>query len=113
MKIVSACFAGLHCRYDQGHNALEEICRLVREGKAVPVCPEQAGGLPTPRNPAEIVGGDGNDIRWIPKRKENQRASFYLPRLRMNYLAMAAIPLRIRASQILCILVALLRSMKM
>lgn len=63
MKIVSACFAGIHCRYDQRHNALAEIRRLVREGKAIPVCPEQAGGLPTPRNPAEIVGGgDGEDV---------------------------------------------------
>lgn len=62
MKIVSACFVGIHCRYDQRHNALEEIRRLVREGKAIPVCPEQEGGLPTPRNPAEIVGGDGEDV---------------------------------------------------
>lgn len=62
MKIVSACFTGIHCRYDQQHNALAEIRRLVREGKAIPVCPEQAGGLPTPRNPAEIVGGDGEDV---------------------------------------------------
>ena len=43
MKIVSACFVGIHCRYDQRHNALEEIRRLVREGKAIPVCPEQEG----------------------------------------------------------------------
>jgi len=28
----------------------------------IPVCPEEAGGLPTPRPPAEIVGGDGEDV---------------------------------------------------
>lgn len=62
MKIVSGCFAGIACRYDQKHNRVNEIQKLVREGKAVPVCPEQMGGLPTPRNPAEIVGGDGYDV---------------------------------------------------
>ncbi len=35
---------------------------MLKEGKAIPVCPEQLGGLPTPRNPAEIVGGDGDDV---------------------------------------------------
>jgi uncharacterized protein YbbK (DUF523 family) len=41
---------------------VEEIQKLIREGKAIPVCPEQLGGLSTPRNPAEIVGGDGEDV---------------------------------------------------
>ena len=35
---------------------------LVAEGKAVPVCPECMGGLPTPRIPAEIAGGSGEDV---------------------------------------------------
>lgn len=62
MMIVSACFAGVCCRYDQKHNRIAAIQKLIREGKAVPVCPEQMGGLPTPRNPAEIVGGNGEDV---------------------------------------------------
>src|SRR5690554_5343526 len=62
VKIVSACFAGVNCRYDKKHNKIDKIRKLVREGKAIPVCPEQMGGLPTPRNPAEIVGGDGDDV---------------------------------------------------
>ncbi|SMO50759.1 DUF523 domain-containing protein [Melghirimyces algeriensis] len=62
MKIVSACLFGVKCRYDQKHNRIESIQQLVGEGKAVPVCPEQMGGLSTPRNPAEIVGGDGDDV---------------------------------------------------
>ncbi|MBA4542661.1 DUF523 domain-containing protein [Thermoactinomyces sp. CICC 10521] len=61
-KVVSACFAGIHCRYDGRHNAVEAIQKLIREGEAIPVCPEQLGGLSTPRNPAEIVGGDGDDV---------------------------------------------------
>ncbi|MFC4076767.1 DUF523 domain-containing protein [Salinithrix halophila] len=62
MKIVSGCFAGIHCTYKKGHNRVGEIQRLVKEGRALPVCPEQLGGLPTPRPPAEIIGGDGEDV---------------------------------------------------
>ena len=39
-----------------------EVEDLVQSGQAVPVCPEQLGGLSTPRYPAEIVGGDGFDV---------------------------------------------------
>jgi uncharacterized protein YbbK (DUF523 family) len=67
MIIVSACLAGLHCRYDGGEKSNEEVMRLVAEGKAIPVCPEQLGGLTTPRLPCEIVNGrvmrkDGIDV---------------------------------------------------
>jgi uncharacterized protein YbbK (DUF523 family) len=67
MIIVSACLAGLHCRYDGGEKSNEEVMRLVAEGKAIPVCPEQLGGLTTPRLPCEIVNGrvmrkDGVDV---------------------------------------------------
>ena len=61
--IVSACLAGIGCRYDGGHRASSEIQRLVSEGRALPVCPEQLGGLSTPRIPAEIVG-DGGEAVW-------------------------------------------------
>jgi uncharacterized protein YbbK (DUF523 family) len=67
MIIVSACLAGLHCRYDGEEKSNEEVMRLVAEGKAIPVCPEQLGGLTTPRLPCEIVNGrvmrkDGVDV---------------------------------------------------
>ncbi len=62
MILVSACLVGCRCRYDQGAKPHDPVIVLVREGKAVPVCPEQMGGLPTPRLPAEIIGGDGDDV---------------------------------------------------
>jgi len=40
----------------------DEIRKLVAEGKAIPVCPEELGGLPTPRPPSEIIGGSGQDV---------------------------------------------------
>jgi uncharacterized protein YbbK (DUF523 family) len=62
MIVISACLAGLATTYDGRDNYREGIARLLREGKAVLVCPEQLGGLPTPRPPAEIVGGNGADV---------------------------------------------------
>ncbi|HYO61949.1 MAG TPA: DUF523 domain-containing protein [Actinomycetota bacterium] len=60
--LVSACLAGRACRYDGSANDDDLVGRLVAEGRAVLVCPEVAGGLGTPRPPAEIVGGDGADV---------------------------------------------------
>jgi uncharacterized protein YbbK (DUF523 family) len=62
MKLVSACLLGCECRYDKKSVALPELEQVFEKGSLVPVCPEQLGGLPTPRNPAEIVGGDGFDV---------------------------------------------------
>lgn len=67
MIMVSACLAGLHCRYDGGEQSNEAVLRLMAEGKAIPVCPEQLGGLSTPRLPCEIVNRrvirqDGVDV---------------------------------------------------
>jgi len=60
--IVSACLAGVNCKYNGGNNEVPDIARLVSGGRAILVCPEQLGGLPTPRLPAEIVGGSGEDV---------------------------------------------------
>jgi uncharacterized protein YbbK (DUF523 family) len=67
MIIVSACLADVHCRYDGESKPFEAVIRLVAEGKAIPVCPEQLGGLSTPRLPAEQIGDkvirkDGVDV---------------------------------------------------
>ena len=62
MILVSACLCGVHCRYDGKAKPDEEIMALMREGRAIPVCPEQLGGLPVPRPPAEIMEGDGEAV---------------------------------------------------
>ncbi len=59
MILVSACLAGINCKYNGGNNYNEKIFNLVKEGKAIPVCPEQLGGLTTPREPSEIKIVDG------------------------------------------------------
>ncbi|MBC7106164.1 MAG: DUF523 domain-containing protein [Firmicutes bacterium] len=60
--LVSACLAGHSCAYDGRARPHPLVERLVGEGRAVPVCPEALGGLPTPRPPAEIQGGDGHEV---------------------------------------------------
>lgn len=62
MIIVSACLCGVDCKYSGGNNLNEEALEIFKQGKAVLVCPEQLGGLSTPRMPCEIAGGTGADV---------------------------------------------------
>ena len=55
--IVSACLAGENCKYNGGNNRNEKVLQLMAENEVLTVCPEQMGGLPAPRIPAEIRGG--------------------------------------------------------
>ncbi len=54
MYIISACLCGVNCKYNGKNNLNERCLNLFRDGKAVLVCPEQLGGLQTPRNPVEL-----------------------------------------------------------
>lgn len=62
MIIVSACLCGLNTRYDGKSNLNEKVIKLLREGKAIVVCPEQLGGMSTPRPPHEIRSGTGAEV---------------------------------------------------
>ena len=58
MKImVSACLTGENCKYNGGNNRNRKVVRLMEENEVITVCPEQMGGLPTPRVPSEIKDG--------------------------------------------------------
>ena len=58
MKImVSACLTGENCKYNGGNNRNEKVLRLMAANEVIAVCPEQMGGLPTPRVPSEIRDG--------------------------------------------------------
>ncbi len=71
MILVSACLAGFGCRFDGRSRTNAKIIQLVREGKAVPVCPEQLAGLATPRQPVEqskdgrLLSEDGEDFTEV------------------------------------------------
>lgn len=62
MILVSSCLAGLKVRYNGTHSLNNGIAKLVEENKAITICPELLGGFSTPREPAEIIGGNGEDV---------------------------------------------------
>lgn len=65
MKLCSACLVGIRCRYDAKSNidkAPESLLKEYKNGELIPVCPEQLGGLATPRSGARICKGDGNYV---------------------------------------------------
>ena len=61
--LVSRCLLGHKVRYDGGASGpFDQLAAWQAEGRVVAICPEVAGGLPTPRPPAEIPGGQGIDV---------------------------------------------------
>lgn len=72
MILVSACLIGLKCRYDGTNAFFRELRDKLKDEKILPVCPEQLGGLSTPRLPAVIVGGDGFDVLKLKARVVNE-----------------------------------------
>lgn len=65
--LVSLCLLGVPCRYDGRPNGCEGLDALMARAELIPMCPEQLGGLPTPRVPAErrgdaVVTRDGRDV---------------------------------------------------
>lgn len=59
--LVSSCLAGLCTRYDGQSKEYPDCIARLQDVIWIPVCPEQLGGLPTPREAANIIGGDGRD----------------------------------------------------
>lgn len=62
MILVSACLWGLNCRFDGQSRANESLISSLKNTHTIPFCPEQLGGLPTPRHRAWITHGDGKDV---------------------------------------------------
>ena len=66
--LVSACLLGTPCRYDGKSKPCEKVIRLGEDYEIIPVCPEQLGGLTTPRPPSEMqadgrfINSDGEDV---------------------------------------------------
>ena len=57
MKVlISSCLLGQKVRYDAKEKSIDGIEELSREYELIPFCPEVSGGLPIPRESAEIVG---------------------------------------------------------
>ena len=79
--LVSACLLGTPCRYDGKSKADARVLALAERYELIPVCPEQLGGLPTPRDPSErqgarVVMASGRDVtkKLSPRRGGGARA---------------------------------------
>lgn len=62
MLLISACLLGINCRYDGSNCKLSSLIVKALEEIYIPFCPEQLGGLSTPRSPIFLTGGDGFDL---------------------------------------------------
>lgn len=67
MIVVSACLAGVECRYNGQAFPVPAIVDMVKRGQAIPICPELLGNLPIPRPSGErregrIFSRDGEDV---------------------------------------------------
>ena len=91
MMIVSACLAGFPCRYDGKTKPCQQVVELVKAGEAIPVCPEQLGGLPTPRPPCEILSGRVIDKNGADRTKNYRRGAEAVLHLAQTYGATQAL----------------------
>lgn len=62
MVLVSACLLGVDCKYNGGNNKSQKLLEILDEYKFIPVCPEQLGGMTTPRRPHERVSHNSNNL---------------------------------------------------
>ena len=72
---MSACLLGVPCRYDGAGKPCAAAVELLKHHQVIPVCPEQLGGLCTPRLPAEIVGEEVMRKDGIPVTEAYQRGA--------------------------------------
>lgn len=73
--LVSACLAGIDCKYNGKNNKNEKIIELIKNEDVILVCPEQMGGLKTPRVPAEIQNDKVINKENIDVTKEYQKGA--------------------------------------
>jgi uncharacterized protein YbbK (DUF523 family) len=80
--LVSACLCGICSRFDGKDARDDQIAELVRKGKAIPICPEELGGLPVPRLPGEIEKREGKEVlcqrRKVISRNGEDLTPFFL-----------------------------------
>jgi uncharacterized protein YbbK (DUF523 family) len=73
MRLVSACLLGIRCAWDgKDRYRNKKVIELLRKETLIPVCPEQLGGLATPREFQEIEKGSGNDVLDGKSRVKNK-----------------------------------------
>ena len=62
MILVSACLLGINCKYNGDNNKNDKVEEYLKDKQFIVVCPEQLGGMSTPREPSEIIKLDGHGV---------------------------------------------------
>ncbi|HSQ89186.1 DUF523 domain-containing protein [Romboutsia sp.] len=62
MILVSACLVGINCKYNGENNKNDKVIDYLKDKQFIIVCPEQLGGMSTPRDPSEIIRLDGDAV---------------------------------------------------
>ena len=76
MYIISRCLLGFDCKYNGGNNKNDDVIEFCRTHDYVTICPEVAGGLPVPREPAEIVPLDEEYFKVLSKSGKDVTRAF-------------------------------------
>jgi len=79
--LISACLAGVKCRFDGKDKKDEKMKKLIETGAGVAVCPETLGGLAIPRPEAEITRGQGKDVLLGRSKVMNQAKKELTPQM--------------------------------
>ena len=93
--LVSACLLGLPARYDGKSKGCDWVLRLADKHILIPVCPEQMGGLPTPRTPSECQGALVMDRNGVDRTEAYRRGAECAVKLaEINHCTMAILKQR-------------------
>lgn len=76
MIIVSACLCGIDCKYNGGNNKNEKVIEFLKDKEYRMICPEEMGGLPTPRIPSEEVFASDGTMKVMSKEGKDVTAEF-------------------------------------
>lgn len=76
MIVVSACLCGVNCKYSGGNNRNEKVIEFLKDKEYRMICPEEMGGLPTPRIPSEIVSFEDGTFKVMTKTGDDVTLEF-------------------------------------
>lgn len=85
MKLCSACLLGVNCKYDGKNNANKKVIALSSKKVLIPMCPEQLGGLSTPREPMELRNGKAVTVSGKDVTKQMQKGAFEALKIAKRY----------------------------
>lgn len=76
MILISSCLVGINCRYNATSSRHLNLEQMIRNGKAIAVCPELLAGLPTPRPSCEIVITENSTKKVLDKNGNDYTKAF-------------------------------------